>query len=79
MRSELKEDYLDASLSRGVWWEDHLIFGDMESYPHDFGNDLLLLIYVYMLFMLSFVACLVLLFIMPYAIFISPMTYMISI
>ena len=23
MRSELKEDYLDASLSRGDWWEDH--------------------------------------------------------
>jgi len=25
MRSELKEDNLDASLSRGVWWKDHLV------------------------------------------------------
>ena len=25
MRSELKEYNLDASLSRGVWWEDHLV------------------------------------------------------
>ena len=27
-------------------------FGDIEMYPHGFGNDLLLLIYVYMLFIL---------------------------
>ena len=25
MRSKLKENNLDASLSRGVWWEDHLV------------------------------------------------------
>jgi len=25
MHSEPKDDFLDASLSRGVWWEDHLI------------------------------------------------------
>jgi len=40
MRSELKEDNLDASLSRGVWWDDHLgleTFGDV---PFGFGNDL---------------------------------------
>ena len=76
MCSELKEDYLDASLSRGVWWEDHL---GLETWR----VALMVLITIsYSLFMLldhSFLACHVLILIMPYAMFISPMIYMISI
>jgi len=40
MRSELHEDYLDASLSREVWWRGPPCFGDLESYLLGFGNDL---------------------------------------
>jgi len=40
MRSELKGNYLDASLSREVWWRRPPCFGDMESCPLGFGNDL---------------------------------------
>ena len=29
MRSEPKDHYLDASLSRDVWWEDHLILEEI--------------------------------------------------
>jgi len=32
-------------------------FRDIDMYPHDFGNDLLLPIYVYMLSYYSFLAC----------------------
>ena len=50
MRSELNGDYFGCitfkgSLVGGPW------FGDIEMCPHGFDNNLLLLIYVYMLFM----------------------------
>ena len=79
MRFEPKDYYLDASLSRGVWWEDHLILETWRVALIGFGNYPLLLIYVCMLLDHSFIAYHVLMFIMPYAMFISPMIYMISI
>ena len=53
MRSELKEDNLDASLSRRVLVGGPPCFEDMESCPYGFGNDLLLLIYAFILFIFS--------------------------
>jgi len=50
MRSELKENNLDASLSRGVWWEDHLGLEIWRVALIGFGNDLLLLFIIYMPF-----------------------------
>ena len=57
MRSELNGDYFGCitfkeSLVGGPPW-----FGDIEMYPLGFGNDLLLLIYVYMLFISLILAC----------------------
>ena len=48
---------LDASLSREVLVGGPPWFGDIEMCPLDFGNDLLLLIYVYILPLLI-LACL---------------------
>ena len=57
MRSELKEDNLDASLSKTVLVGGPPCFRDMESCLLGFGNDLLLLIIVYMLFISLIFAC----------------------
>ena len=78
MRSELNGDYLDDHFQGEfdgritLYWR----YGDV---PFSVLLTISNSHYVCMLLDHSFLACLVLMFIMPYAMFISPMTYMISI
>ena len=51
MRSELNGDLLGCITFKGCLVGGPPWFGDIEMCPLGFGNDLLLLIYVYMLFM----------------------------
>ena len=52
MRSEPKDDNFGCITFKGSLVGEPPCFGDMESCLLDFGNDLLLLIYVYMPFIL---------------------------
>ena len=79
MRSELKENYLDASLSRGVWWEDHQVLEIWRC-----ASSVLVTIFyssfsVYMLFISLILACFWCFMInMLYAMIFRLVTYMFS-